>query len=432
MPFSTVGPLTSSEANGIGVEDAGRLAPVVLGALVRRYGRFDLAEDAVQEALVAAVRQWPTQGVPADPVAWLITVASRRLTDELRAHTARERRELRDHERTPVDRWVVAPDEELVTATDDTLTLLLLCAHDSLTPPSKVALTLRAVGGLTTREIAAAFLVPETTMAQRISRAKATILAAGARFGPLSSTEVDSRVSAVLQVLFLIFNEGYFASSGPGLHRRDLAVEAIRLAREVHRLRPDDAEAAGLLALMLLTEARRPARLRDGLMVPLAEQDRSLWDRALIGEGTALIETTLASSRALGPFQLQAAIAAVHDEAPSAEATDWPQILALYDLLVTVAPNPVASLNRVVAIGEVQGPSAALAVLDTLVEDRRIAGHHRADAVRGFLLDRSGDLAAAAAAYLAAARRATSEVERAHLWSRVASLIDSGRTPGAR
>jgi len=400
-------------------EDVGRLAPVVLGALVRRYGHFDLAEDAVQEALAAAAVQWPTEGRPEDPKAWLVRVASRRLIDALRSAEARERREVRDLELTPADQHLAPAADEVATEHDDTLTLLLLCCHEALTPSSQVALTLRAVAGLTTKEIAAAFLVPETTMAQRIARAKAAIVRAGATFELPPDAELAGRMQAVLKVLYLVFNEGYLASSGPELHRRDLTAEAIRLAREVHRIRPHDPEAAGLLALMLLTEARRPARVRDGELVPLDEQDRALWDAAAIAEGTALVEATLASSTGLGPYQLQAAIAAVHDEAPSAVETDWTQILALYDLLDAVAPNPVASLNRAVAVAEVHGPSAALALLDTLMEDERIARHHRTHAVRAFLLERAGDPDGAREAYREAARRATSEVERRHLHSRV-------------
>ncbi|HLU40787.1 MAG TPA: sigma-70 family RNA polymerase sigma factor [Microthrixaceae bacterium] len=407
-------------------EDVGRLAPVVLGALVRRYGHFDLAEDAVQEALVAAATQWPADGRPDDPKAWLVRVASRRLVDALRSSEARARREGREAALTPADRQVLPAVDEVVDGApsedDDTLTLLLLCCHEALTPSSQVALTLRAVGGLTTKEIAAAFLVPERTMGQRIARAKATLARSGARFVLPPEDQLEPRVQAVLKVLYLIFNEGYLASTGAGLHRRDLAAEAVRLTRELRRLRPDDPEAAGLLALMLLTEARRPARLRDGALVPLDEQDRSLWDRAAIEEGVALVEATLAGSTRLGPYQLQAAIAAVHAEAPSAEETDWTQILALYDLLEAVAPNPVASLNRAVAVGEVHGPSAGLALLDELVKDDRIAGHHRTHAVRAFLLERAGDVDGARQAYAEAARRATSEVERNHLRSRAAAL----------
>ena len=407
---------------GVRTEDLGRLAPVVLGALVRRYGHFDLAEDAVQEALVAAARQWPEEGRPADPKAWLVRVASRRLVDALRASDARARREARDLELTPPDRRLAPAADDATSEDDDTLTLLLLCCHESLSSASQVALTLRAVGGLTTKEIAAAFLVPETTMGQRIARAKAAIVKAGATFALPPEHQLGPRVEAVLKALYLVFNEGYLASAGPELHRRDLTAEAIRLAREVRRLRPDDPEAAGLLALMLLTEARRPARLADGALVPLDEQDRSLWDRAGIAEGVALVEETLARSAGLGPYQLQAAIAAVHDEAASWADTDWTQILALYDLLDAVAPNPVASLNRAVAVAEVHGPSAALALLDALVDDERIVGHHRMHAVRAFVLERAGDVAGAAEAYGEAIRRATSEVERSHLRSRLARL----------
>lgn len=407
-------------------EDPGVLAPGVLGALVRRYGHFDLAEDAVQEALVAAVRQWPTDGRPADPKAWLVRVASRRLVDALRADTARERREARDVTRIPADRRSVPAVDVAGPATgseaDDTIALLVMCCHEALTPASQVALTLRAVGGLTTGEIAAAFLVPESTMAQRITRAKGTVVRAGSTFDLPTEPDLEPRMTSVLKVLYLMFNEGYLASSGTEAHRRDLTEEAVRLTREVHRLRPGDHEAAGLLALMLLTEARRPARMRDGALVPLDEQDRSLWDGTAVAEGTALVEVTLTSSTALGPYQLQAAIAAVHDEAASAADTDWSEILALYDLLTAIDPNPVASLNRTVAVAEVHGPSAALALLDAQAEDPRIAGHHRALAVRAFLLERIGDPDGAAAAYREAARRTTSEVERNHLRSRLVRL----------
>ncbi|HMJ75535.1 MAG TPA: DUF6596 domain-containing protein [Iamia sp.] len=404
-------------------EDVTGLTPLVLGALVRKFGHFDLCEEAVQEALLVAARQWPDTGRPDDPKAWLIRVASRRLIDALRSQTSREEREARDLRLTPVDRHVApAPGDDPVPSDDDALTLLVLCCHPALSPPSQVALTLRAVGGLTTAEIARAFFVPEATMAQRISRAKATIRKAGAAFTLPDEPELTERMRAVLHVLYLVFNEGYATSSGEALHRRDLTAEAIRLAREVRRLRPGDAEVAGLLALMLLTEARRPARQRDGDLVPLDEQDRSLWDAVAIAEGVALVEATLASSTALGPYQLQAAIAAVHDEAPSAEATDWAEVLALYDLLERVAPNPMTTLNRAVAVAEVHGPSAGLAVLDTVADDERIAGHHRLHAVRAFLLERAGDRDAARRAYREAVRRATSKVEQRHLESRLRRL----------
>jgi RNA polymerase sigma factor (sigma-70 family) len=403
---------------------AAELAPVVLGAVVRRHGHFDLAEDAVQEALLAATRQWPTEGRPEDPKAWLVRVASRRLVDALRSEGARQRRQARDLALTPVDgaHGAQGPDVPATSDEDDTLTLLVLCCHPALTPPSQVALTLRAVGGLSTAEIARAFLVPEATMAQRISRAKATIKKAGATFSLPAEAELPERVRAVLHVLYLVFTEGYAATSGDLHQRRDLAAEAIRLARQVHRRRPHDPEAAGLLALLLLTDARRAARTRHGDLVPLDEQDRSLWDAAAIAEGVALVEATLATTAALGPYQLQAAIAAVHDEAATWAATDWTQVLALYDLLDAVAPNPVASLNRAVAVAEVHGPAAGLAVLDALAEDERLADHHRLHAVHAFLLERSGDLGAAHDAYRAAARGATSTVERRHLELRASRL----------
>jgi RNA polymerase sigma factor (sigma-70 family) len=410
-------------------EDAG-LAPVVLGALVRRYGHFDLCEDAVQEALLAAARQWPTAGRPDDPKAWLIRVASRRLTDALRSRTAREQREERDLRLTPADRQVApAPGDDPGAADDDAVGLLVLCCHPALSLPSQVALTLRAVGGLTTVEISRAFFVPEATMAQRISRAKATIKRAGATFTLPEEPELSERLRAVLHVLYLVFNEGYATSSGDALQRRDLTAEAVRLTRQVHRVRPGDPEVAGLLALMLLTEARRAARVRDGDLVPLDEQDRDRWDRAAIAEGVALVEATLATSTALGPYQLQAAIAAVHDEAASTGETDWAQILALYDLLERVAPNPMTTLNRAVAVAEVHGPSAGLAVLDTVADDDRLAGHHRLHAVRAFLLERSGDAAAALDAYREASRRATSRVEQRHLEGRARRLAEA-RSPG--
>ena len=334
------------------------LAPQVLGVLVRRYGQFDLCEDAVQEALLAAAVQWPADGVPERPRGWLVTVASRRMTDQVRGESARRRREEAVAAASPADE-LVAPgaDADLPAAADDTLTLLFLCCHPALSPPSQVALTLRAVGGLTTAQVARAFLVPEATMAQRISRAKQTIKAAGARFAMPPPTERAERLRVVLQVLYLIFNEGYTASSGPDLQRAHLTTEAIRLARELHRLLPGDGEVAGLLALLLLTDARRPARSRpDGSLVPLAEQDRSRWDAAAIAEGVALITSALARAP-IGPYQLQAAIAAVHDEAARADDTDWRQILVLYELLAQVAPSPVVTLNHAVALAMVRGPA---------------------------------------------------------------------------
>jgi RNA polymerase sigma factor (sigma-70 family) len=399
------------------------LAPQVLGVLVRRYGQFDLCEDAVQEALLAAAVQWPADGVPERPRGWLVTVASRRMTDQVRGESARRRREEAVAAASPADE-LVAPgaDADLPAAADDTLTLLFLCCHPALSPPSQVALTLRAVGGLTTAQVARAFLVPEATMAQRISRAKQTIKAAGARFALPPPTERAERLRVVLQVLYLIFNEGYTASSGPDLQRAHLTTEAIRLARELHRLLPGDGEVAGLLALLLLTDARRPARSRpDGSLVPLAEQDRSRWDAAAIAEGVALITSALARAP-IGPYQLQAAIAAVHDEAARADDTDWRQILVLYELLAQVAPSPVVTLNHAVALAMVRGPQAGLELLATLDSDGRMAGTHRLEAVRAHLLELAGDTAAARERYRAAARRTTSLPEQRYLEGRAARL----------
>jgi RNA polymerase sigma factor (sigma-70 family) len=399
------------------------LAPRVLGVLVRRYGQFDLCEDAVQEALLAAAVRWPADGVPERPRGWLVTVASRRMTDQVRGESARRRREEAVAAASPADEWVApGADADLPAAADDTLTLLFLCCHPALSPPSQVALTLRAVGGLTTAQVARAFLVPEATMAQRISRAKQTIKAAGARFAMPPPPERAERLRVVLQVLYLIFNEGYTASSGPDLQRADLTTEAIRLARELHRLLPGDGEVAGLLALLLLTDARRPARSRpDGSLVPLAEQDRSRWDAAAIAEGVALISSALARAP-VGPYQLQAAIAAVHDEAARADDTDWRQILVLYELLAQVAPSPVVTLNHAVALAMVRGPEAGLELLATLDGDGRMAGNHRLEAVRAHLLELAGDTAAARERYRAAARRTTSLPEQRYLEGRAARL----------
>ena len=399
------------------------LAPQVTGTLVRRYGQFDLCEDAVQEALLAAAVQWPEAGIPERPRGWLVAVASRRLTDQVRGESARRRREETVAARSPADELVApGPDADLPAASDDTLTLLFLCCHPALSPPSQVALTLRAVGGLTTAQVARAFLVPEATMAQRISRAKQRIKAAGARFAMPPPAERAERLRVVLQVLYLIFNEGYAASSGPDLQRADLTSEAIRLARELHRLLPEDGEVAGLLALMLLTDARRPARTRpDGSLVPLAEQDRSRWDAGAVAEGVALVTGTLARAP-LGPYQLQAAIAAVHDEAARAEDTDWRQILVLYELLERVAPSPVVTLNHAVAVAMVRGPRAGLELLATLDGDDRLAGHHRLDAVRAHLLELAGDREAAREHYRAAARATTSLPEQRYLEGRAARL----------
>jgi RNA polymerase sigma factor (sigma-70 family) len=402
------------------------LAPQVLGAVVRHRGHFDLAEDAVQEALAAAAAQWPVEGMPDNPRGWLIRVASRRLIDALRSEEARRRRE---ETATAVagDREVVAPVDDDTADRDDTLTLLFLCCHPSLTPSSQIALTLRAVGGLTTGEIASAFLVPEATMGQRISRAKAKIKQSGVGFEMPSPDELSARLAVVLHVLYLIFNEGYTASEGTSLQRADLTGEAIRLTRLVHERLPDDGEVAGLLALMLLTEARSRARTdANGDLVPLAEQDRSLWDRALIEEGVALVTDAMRRSE-LGPYQLQAAIAAVHDEAPRAEDTDWPQIAALYGVLARIADNPMVTLNQAVAVAMVEGPEAGLAMLRPLDDDPRVADHHRLLSVRAHLHELAGDLDVALERYRLAAQRTTSAPERRYLLRRVADLTARSR-----
>ncbi|MDX6236614.1 MAG: hypothetical protein QOG10_1429 [Kribbellaceae bacterium] len=406
------------------VEDLLRqLAPQVLGALIRRYGHFDTAEDAVQEALLAASLQWPNEGLPDNPRAWLITVASRRLTDLLRSEQARQRRE------DTVAQWVL-PDEWLAPAadravgasrsSDDTLILLFLCCHPSLSPASQIALTLRAVGGLTTAEIARAFLVPEATMTRRITRAKQSIKASGARFA-LPPDRVE-RLDAVLQVIYLIFNEGYASTSGPSLQRVELSAEGIRLARMVHRLLPDDSEVAGLLALMLLTDARRPARTGPGgELIPMAEQDRSRWIADSITEGVALITDALPRGP-VGPYQLQAAIAAVHDEATSADKTDWPQIVALYEVLMQLSDNPMVALNHVVAVAMARSAQEGLDLLGQIQDDERIAKDHRLYAVRAHLLEMAGDATAARAAYEEAAERATSLPQQRYLNGRAARL----------
>ena len=422
-----------------GLEDLLRpLAGQVLGVLVRRYGQFDACEDAVQEALLDASVQWPDSGVPENPKGWLVTVASRRLTDQWRSESARRRREATVAALEPpaAPAGPLPGDElpgdelagdELAGGQDDTLTLLFLCCHPALAPASQVALTLRALGGLTTAEIARAFLVPEATMAQRISRAKQRIKASGTGFRLPSQPERSDRLPVVLQVLYLIFNEGYTASSGPGVHRAELTVEAIRLTRAVHALLPHDGEVTGLLALMLLTDARRAARTRpDGTPVPLAEQDRSRWDAEAIGEGAALVSQALASAP-LGPYQVQAAIAAIHDEAARPQDTDWRQILALYGLLERLAPGPAVTLNRAVAVAMVQGPRAGLEALSTLDGDGRIAGGHRAEAVRAHLLELAGDRGEARAAFTRAARRTTSLPEQRYLQAQAARLTPRDR-----
>ena len=405
-------------ASARSVEGALReLGPRVLGVLARRHGRFDECEDAVQEALLSAATRWRTEGFPANPTGWLITSASRRMVDTWRRDSARRRREVDDAMLTnPPGTPRVSPDP--APGQDDTLALLLLCCHPALGPPAQRALTLRAVGGLSTAEIARALLVPEATVAQRISRAKASIRSAGARFHDPDEEERTRRLPAVLHVLYLIFTEGHTASSGPTVHRPELTAEAVRLTRQLHAAVPDDGETAGLLAMMLLTDARRPARTRpDGALVPLAEQDRGRWDRAAIDEGVALITRTLATAPP-GPYQLQAAIAAVHDEAPRAEDTDWPQILALYEVLGVLAPGPMVTLNRIVAVSMVHGPHAALEQLDTAATDPALRGHHRVHAVRAHLLDDAGHHEQAREQYRRAARLTLSAPERRYLLDR--------------
>jgi len=394
------------------------LAPQVLAAVMRRYRDFDAAEDAVQDALVAAAQAWP-RGRPDDPRAWLIQVAFRRLTDASRAAEARRRREDEHGAELQRDFEAGVPGSD---AGDDALLLLFMCCHPSLTPASAIALTLRAVGGLTTAEIAKAFLVPEATMAQRISRAKQTVQESGVPFQRPGPSEWPGRLGQVLHVLYLVFNEGYASSFGEELVRSDLTGEALRLARGVHRVLPEEPEVAGLLALMLLTEARRPARTTaEGELVPLHEQDRTKWDAASIAEGVALISAALPKGQ-VGPYQLQAAIAAVHDEAKQPQDTDWPQILALYRVLERVAPNPMVSLNATVALAMVHGPAAGLERLDALAKDKLLSNSHRLEAVRAHLLEMSGDAAGAAAAYRRAAEGTDSPVEKNYLLGRVEKL----------
>ena len=402
------------------------LAPQVLGAVVRRFRDFAASEDAVQDALLAASVQWPREGVPDNPRGWLIHVAARRMTDHLRSELARRRRET--VVATELDYLVPAADIDDLDREaehDDTLVLLFMCCHAALTSSSAIALTLRAVGGLTTAEIANAFLVPEATMAQRISRAKQSIKSSGVRFRLPTNEERAQRLSTVLHVLYLIFNEGYTSSIGPQLQRTELSSEAIRLTRIVHNALPDNGEVAGLLALMLLTDARRAARTGpDGELIPLTKQDRSLWDRQQIAEGIALITDTL-SKGSIGMYQLQAAIAAIHDEAPRVEDTDWPQILALYGLLKRMSDNPMVALNHAVAAAMVHGPAAGLDLLKTLDADSRLSGHYRLDAVRAHLLEMAGDHQAAIALYRRAAGRTTSIPERNYLMTEAARLSES-------
>ena len=398
------------------------LAPQVLGAVMRRFGDFAAAEDAVQEALIAAAVQWPREGTPDNPRGWLIHVAARRMTDQVRSDVARREREaLLARQEWPFgDPEAIEPESPIDE--EDTLVLLFMCCHPALTPSSAIALTLRAVGGLATAEIANAFLVPEATMAQRISRAKQSVKTSSVPFEMPAESERAERLASVLHVLYLIFNEGYTASAGNDLHRADLSNEAIRLTRAVRALLPRDGEVAGLLALMLLTDARRPARTGgSGELIPLEKQDRSLWNRDAIAEGIALVTHTL-SKGTIGFYSLQAAIAAVHDEAERAEETDWPQILALYDVLKRITDNPMIALNRAIASAMVHGPKSALELVDAIATEGRLAGSHRLDAVRAHLLELDGQHVAAITHYLAAAARTASIPERDYLTTQAARL----------
>ena len=402
------------------------LAPQVLGAVMRRYRDFAASEDAVQESLIAAAEQWARDGIPSNPRGWLIQVALRRMTDHVRSEISRRNREFELAQELPV---VVAPViySEPEMDPEDALVLLFMCCHPALTPTSAIALTLRAVGGLTTGEVAKAFLVPEATMAQRISRAKQSVKVSQVPFSLPEAPERAQRLGSVMHVLYLIFNEGYTASSGETLNRTDLSGEAIRLTRLLHSLLPSDPEVMGMLALMLLTEARRTARTGpNGELIPLDEQDRSLWDRQLITEGIALVTNAMAHG-AVGEYQLQAAIAAVHDEAPDVHSTDWPQILALYSVLNRMSDNPMVALNHAIATSMVYGPRAGLALLEPLDRDERLSGTHRLDAVRAHLLERAKDRDAAIASYLAAAEKTTNLPERTYLMMRAARLRDQGQ-----
>ncbi|WP_062981984.1 RNA polymerase sigma factor [Nocardia anaemiae] len=405
------------------VEDLLRsCAPQVLAAVVRRYGHFDTAEDAVQEALLAAATQWPNTGIPDNPRAWLITVASRRLTDLLRNEQARRRREDTVARWALPEDWLTPPADREPTDSDDTLVLLFLCCHPSLAPTAQVALTLRAVGGLTTAEIARAFLVSEATMTKRIGRAKKTVKDSGVGFAPPAAAHRDARLDAVLHVLYLIFTEGYASTSGPSLHRVELCAEAIRLTRLVHRLLPDDAEVTGLLALMLLTDARRPARSGPaGELVPMQDQNRALWHTEAVTEGIALITEALPRG-VPGPYQLQAAIAALHDEAPTYQATDWPQIMLLYERLLALVDNPIIALNHAVAVAMARGPVAGLKLVDDLADGGKLAGDHRLAAVRAHLLESMGDRTGAREAYLLAAQQAMSIPLQRYLHTRATRL----------
>jgi len=402
------------------------LAPQVLAAVTRRHGDFADAEDAVQEAVIAASTQWIADGVPSNPRGWLYQVAVRRLTDHVRAELARRRREdVVARESWAIETVIPSIVGEVRADEDDTLLMLFMCCHPALTPPSAIALTLRAVGGLSTAEIANAFLVPEATMAQRISRAKASIRESKVPFAMPTDAERAERLASVLQILYLIFNEGYASSVGTDLARADLTNEAIRLTRALHDLMPRDGEVAGLLALMLLTDARRLARSGPhGELIPLDEQDRSLWNRDAIAEGAALVTRALSTGEA-GPYLLQAAIAVVHDQAPRAADTDWGQILTLYEALRRIVDNPMVALNHAIASAMVHGPQRGLELIAALEGDARIAEHYRLDAVRGHLYERAGDAARALTHYRAAAGRTASVPERDYLLLKASSLAST-------
>lgn len=398
------------------------LTPQVLGTVVRKFHDFSAAEDAVQEASLAAALQWPAEGIPENPRAWLIQVANRRMVDHIRSETARRRRE--NEAAVETDFTIDPVTQPTDSQEDDTLVLLFMCCHPVLTPASAIALTLRAVGGLTTAQIARAFMVPEATMAQRISRAKQSIKNSGVPFQLPTDKERVERLRSVLHVLYLIFSEGYTSSVGADLRRDDLAHEAIRLARIVRRIQRDDTEVAGLLALMLLTDARRSARTNaEGDLIPLAEQDRSLWDQAAITEGVELLSQTLPKG-AVGPYQLQAAIAAVHDEAPSADKTDWPQILALYDVLLRIKDNPMVRLNHAIASAMVFGPEKGLDLLNALKTNEQLKDHYRLAAVKAHLLELSGNYTDAVNHYRLAASKTASLPERNYLLTKAARLSE--------
>lgn len=393
------------------------LTPQVIGIVARRYGDFAAAEDATQEASLAAATRWPEEGFPDNPLAWLTQVALRRMIDQIRSDSARRRRE---GELLETQETQTLIDES--SRHDDTLVLLFMCCHPSLSNSSAIALTLRAIGGLTTAEIANAFLVPEATMAQRISRAKQTIKSSGSSFELPELNDRPERLRTVLHVLYLIFNEGYTASSGEALNRTDLSHEGIRLARLLHQLQPDNTEVAGLLAMMLLTDARRVARTdADGELIPLAEQEGSLWDKKQIAEGVELISKTLPKGQ-VGPYQIQAAIAAIHDEAERTEDTDWEQILALYTLLGGMSENPMVELNRAIAVAMVHGPGRGLELLERIAADPRLAKHHRLFAVRAHLFELAGELEAAIDQYRVAAEKTRSLPERNYLLTQAAKL----------